>query len=227
MIKLVHCADLHLDSPFISEDAGKAALRRKELRETFSRLIDEAKSFSADIVLISGDLFDRKSVTKDTLDLALSLFSSFSRCKFVISPGNHDFYTPDSVWAKADFPENVFIFKSEELEKITFENVGEDGEKVNIYGYAFTSQNMEKSPIADFSLDESAKNDINLLCAHADIFSRATNYCPMTAEQIVRVGFDYAALGHVHNGGKVFCENNTFYAYSGSLEAQSFHDCGE
>ncbi len=227
MIKLVHCADLHLDSPFITEDARKAAARRKELRETFARMIDEAKRFSADIVLISGDLFDRKTVTKDTLDLALSLFSSFSECKFIISPGNHDFYTPDSVWAKADLPENVFVFKSEQLEKLTLENVGADHERVNIYGYAFTSQNMDHSPIDGFEVSGESKKDINILCAHADIFSRATHYCPMTAEQIVGAGFDYAALGHVHSGGKIFCEAGTWYGYSGSLEAQSFHDCGE
>ncbi|MBQ5601488.1 MAG: metallophosphoesterase [Clostridia bacterium] len=227
MIKFVHCADLHLDSSFVSENAQKASVRRKELRETFGRMIESAKDFLADIVLISGDLFDGKNITKDTTDLIVSLFASFPECKFIISPGNHDFYTPDSVWNKISFPENVFVFKSEELEKITLENVGSDREKVSIYGYAFTSQNMEKSPIRDFKVSESDKNDINILCAHADIFSRSTNYCPMTAREIVDAGFDYGALGHVHTDGKIVREKDTWYGYSGSLEGQSFHDCGE
>ncbi len=227
MIKFVHCADLHLDSSFVSENAHKASVRRKELRETFGRMIERAKSFGADIVLIPGDLFDGKNVTKDTLDLAVSLFASFSECRFIISPGNHDFYTPDSVWNKTLFPKNVFVFKSEELEKITLENVGLDMEKVNVYGYAFTSQNMENSPIRDFKVSESDKNEINILCGHADIFSRTTNYCPMTAREIVEAGFDYGALGHVHSDGKIIREKNTCYGYSGSLEGQSFHDCGE
>ncbi|MBE6607710.1 MAG: hypothetical protein E7633_04050 [Ruminococcaceae bacterium] len=227
MIKLVHCADIHLDSAFASENAQKASVRRKELRETFKRMISEAKKFGADIVLIAGDLFDGKNTSKDTTDLIVSLFASFPECKFVISPGNHDFYTPDSVWSKIAFSENVFVFKSEELEKLTFENVGEDSEKVNIYGYAFTSQNMEKSPIRDFKVGESDKNDINILCAHADIFSRTSNYCPMTADEIVESGFDYGALGHVHTDGKIVREKDTWYGYSGSLEGQSFHDCGE
>ena len=227
MIKFVHCADLHLDSSFVSENAHKASVRRKELRETFKSMIESAKHFKADIVLIAGDLFDGKNVTKDTTDLIVSLFASFPECKFMISPGNHDFYTPDSVWNKISFSENVFVFKSEELEKITLENVGTACEKVNIYGYAFTSQNMEQSPIKDFKISESDRNDINILCAHADIFSRTTNYCPMTACEIVDAGFDYGALGHVHSDGKIVREKDTWYGYSGSLEGQSFHDCGE
>ena len=228
MIKIVHTADLHLDSPFQMEDAAKATERRRELRETFARLVEDAKAFGANIVLIAGDLFDRGYVTKNTLDLAVSLFASFPECKFIISPGNHDFYSPDSVWERADLPENVHVFKSESIEKITLENVGDDNETVNVYGYAFTSQSFEYSPLpADGALCDKSTSEINILCAHADIYSKTTTYCPISTAQIGASGLDYVALGHVHNGGEVLCENGTWYAYSGSLEPQSFHDCGE
>ncbi len=227
MIKFIHAADLHLDSPFVMEDAEKAAQRRNELRATFTRLVGEAKKFGADFVLIAGDLFDRRYVTKNTLDLAVSLFASFPECRFVISPGNHDFYSSDSVWEKTDFPDNVFVFKSEKIEKLTFENVGEKNETVNIFGYAFTSQSFEYSPLSGEGDLCNESEGINILCAHADIYSRASANCPITIEQIGKSGFDYVALGHVHNGGELLRENGTWYGYSGSLEGQSFHDCGE
>ncbi len=228
MIKFVHAADLHLDSPFLMEDVHKASLRRGELRSTFSRLIDEAKKFDADFVFIAGDLFDRRYVTKNTLELAVSLFASFHECRFIITPGNHDFYSPDSVWEKMDFPSNVFIFKNEKLEKLTFEKVGKDEDTVNVFGYAFVSQSFEYSPLAgEDRICEGKENEINILCAHADIYSRTTAYCPITVEQIGRSGFDYVALGHVHNRGEILVENRTYYGYSGSLEGQSFHDLGE
>lgn len=228
MIKFIHAADLHLDSVFAMEDVQKAALRREELRATFARLIEEAKRFEADLVLIAGDLFDRRYVTKNTLDLAGSLFASFPECKFIISPGNHDFYSPDSVWEKSEMPSNVFVFSSEKLEKFTFENMGKDRETVNVFGYAFTSQSLEYSPLAaEENICRGRENEINILCAHADIYSRTTTYCPMTVEQIGRSGFDYVALGHVHNGSEILLEKNTYYGYSGSLEGQSFHDLGE
>ncbi len=228
MIKFIHAADLHLDSVFAMEDVQKAARRREELRATFARLIEEAKRFEADLVLIAGDLFDRRYVTKNTLDLAGSLFASFPECKFVISPGNHDFYSPDSVWEKSEMPSNVFVFSSEKLEKFTFEKVGKDEETVNVFGYAFTSQSFEYSPLAvEENVCRGRENEINILCAHADIYSRTTTYCPITVEQIGRSGFDYVALGHVHNRGEILLEKNTYYGYSGSLEGQSFHDLGE
>lgn len=227
MIKFVHTADLHLDSPFTVEDAQKAAKRRSELRETFSHLIDEAKSFGAHFVFIAGDLFDRRNVTKNTLDLAVSLFRSYPECKFIITPGNHDFYSPDSVWEKTEFPENVFVFKDERIERITFEDVGEDHERVNVFGYAFTSQSFEYSPLSGENELCEGLDGINILCAHADIYSKNSANCPITVEQIENSGFDYVALGHVHNGGEVCERNGVYYAYSGSLEGQSFHDLGE
>lgn len=227
MIRFIHCADLHLDSSFVMEDAAKAAKRRNELRNTFTRLINEARTFGAHFVFIAGDLFDRRYVTKNTLELLSGLFSSLPECRFVISPGNHDFYSPDSVWEKTVFPDNVYIFKSEKLETLTFENVGEDAETVKVSGYAFTSQSLEYSPLAGDSAEGLDGDSINLLCAHADIFSKNTTYCPISVEQIARSAYDYVALGHVHNGGEILCANGTFYGYSGSLEAQSFHDLGE
>ena len=227
MIKFIHCADLHLDSAFVMGDALKAAKRRNELRETFKKLIDEARTFGAHFVFIAGDLFDRRYVTKNTLELLSQLFSALPECRFVITPGNHDFYSPDSVWEKTAFPDNVYIFKSEKLETLTFEGVGEDGDKVNISGYAFTSQCLEHSPLAGEALDILGDDAVNILCAHAYIFNKNTTYCPITVDQIARSPYDYVALGHVHNGGELFCENGTYYGYSGSLEAQSFHDLGE
>ncbi len=225
MIKFVHTADLHLDSPFAMENAQKAAKRRAELRETFSRLIDEAKKFGADFVFIAGDLFDRRNVTKNTLDLAASLFASYPECRFIITPGNHDYYSPDSVWEKTDFPSNVHIFKSTSIEKITFENVGEDNETVNVFGYAFNSQSFEYSPLSGGA--NYCGDGINILCAHADIYSKTSANCPITLSQIGESGFDYVALGHVHNGTELLKVEDTYYAYSGSLEGLSFHDCGE
>lgn len=226
MIKFVHTADLHLDSPFAMENAQKAAKRRSELRDTFARLIDEAKKFGAHFVFIAGDLFDRRNVTKNTLDLAVSLFASYPECNFIITPGNHDFYSLDSVWEKTDFPSNVHIFKGTEIEKLTFENVGEDNDRVNVFGYAFNSQSFEYSPISrERSYGE--EDAINILCAHADIYSKTSANCPITTDQIGASGLDYVALGHVHNGGELCRAGDTYYAYSGSLEGLSFHDCGE
>ena len=58
-IKILHSADLHLDSPFQGLTAGKAAIRRGEQRQLLSALSALAREEKADIVLLSGDLLDR------------------------------------------------------------------------------------------------------------------------------------------------------------------------
>ena len=64
-IKILHTADLHLDSAFEALPAGKAAIRRAEQRELLSRLAELARSERADIVLLAGYLRRRRNVFRD------------------------------------------------------------------------------------------------------------------------------------------------------------------
>ena len=76
MLKIIHTADIHLDSPFSLFDAQKAQARKNELRGVFSSLIMYAKTEKADMVLIAGDLFDSEYVTKETMDIITTQFAS-------------------------------------------------------------------------------------------------------------------------------------------------------
>ena len=68
MPKILHSADIHLDSPFRSGNAGKSEVRRRELRGTFSSLMMYIKDNGVALALLAGDLFDSESVTKNTAD---------------------------------------------------------------------------------------------------------------------------------------------------------------
>lgn len=217
MAKILHIADVHLDSPFSLLDPQKSQARRNELRGTFTSAMMYAKMEKYDIVIIAGDLFDCEFVTRETMDLITSQFAANPDCKFVIAPGNHDFYSSASPYSKTKFPENVYIFTSETLTCFRFDDIG-----VDVYGYAFTGEKMEKNPLAAAVYVD--RERINILAAHADIYSKA--YCPVGVEDIVRGAYDYAALGHIHNGGDIQKSGNTYYAYSGSLEGGSFGECG-
>ena len=60
-MKLIHCADLHLDSDMTSNlTKEKAKERRTELLVTFQRMITYAKENDVHHILISGDLYDKK-----------------------------------------------------------------------------------------------------------------------------------------------------------------------
>jgi len=218
MPKIIHTADVHLDAPFSLLDVQKAQMRKNELRETFASIVLLAKTEKADIVLIAGDLFDSGFVTKETMSLLVSLFSSVPECRFVIAPGNHDYIWGRSPYRKEGFPKNVYIFDKEQLSCFSFPEIG-----VDVYGYAFTSEGYAGNPLAEKIMFDRSK--INILLAHADVGGRS-KYCPLSVSDISKSGFDYIALGHIHQGGKINTAGSTYYAYSGCPEGRSFDECG-
>ena len=81
---------------------------------------------------------------------------------------------------------------------------------------------MDKCPFSD--PPELDKDKINILCAHGDLLDTDSRYCPIRMDEIVRSGFDYIALGHVHNSDGIHRGGNMWYGYSGCLDG---HDFGE
>ena len=220
MPKFLHIADIHLDSPFSNSDAAHAAQRRNEQREVFLSAMEYAKANGIDAILIAGDLFDTKFITSKTANMLKDAFESAGDCQIFISPGNHDPFCDGSIYSSANFPKNVHIFKSENVEKISLDRLG-----VDIYGYAFESESLDHSPIA--SLTGVDREKINILVAHGDIFSSISHYAPITKNDIANSKLDYVALGHIHNTDeKIENANGTYYSYSGAIEGRSFDECG-
>ena len=89
MLKIIHGADFHLDSPFSGLSPEQAVQRREEQRELLDRLAALARDRQADLVLLAGDLLDSERVYRETA-LALSRALGAIPCPVFISPGNHD-----------------------------------------------------------------------------------------------------------------------------------------
>ncbi len=220
MVKILHCADIHLDAPFVSGDGIKADLRRNELFATFSSMMNYVKLNGVDIVLITGDLFESSNVTRDTAALLKKEFADNPLCRFVIAPGNHDPYTEESVYSKVDFPSNVYIFKSPEVSCFSFKELNTD-----VYGYAFVSDEMPVNPFKGVKPENTSR--INIMCAHGELNGSASGKCPIGIEDIRSSEFDYVAMGHIHLGSDVMKTGDTRYAYAGCLEGRDFGECGQ
>lgn len=218
-MKLLHFADCHLDSPFSGISSAEGDVRRAELRESFVSAIELAKERNVDIILISGDIFDRPFCTASTKGAVFEALAAAGR-PVVISPGNHDPYVKGCAYADRSLPENVFVFSSEELGRFDFDDLG-----VSVFGYAFTSGSYDRDPLAD-GVPLSDTN-LNILCAHSDMRSGFSKYAPMTPSEISRAGFVYAALGHVHNPPAPQRIGSCTIAYSGFLQGRSFDELGE
>ena len=92
MIKLLHAADLHLDSPFEGLGESKAAVRRTEQRQLLYRIAQLAHNEKVHLVLLAGDLLDSDSAYAETGEELVKALGGIEAPVF-ISPGNHDFYS--------------------------------------------------------------------------------------------------------------------------------------
>ena len=98
-IKILHSADLHLDSPFQGLTAGKAAIRRGEQRQLLSALGILAREEKVDIVLLAGDLLDSGNTYYETGEELARCLGQLEMPVF-ISPGNHDYYSDKCPYAR-------------------------------------------------------------------------------------------------------------------------------
>lgn len=219
-LKIFHCADLHLDSPFSGLDAKSSNAAKELLRGTFTSMMLYAKTNNFDIVLISGDLFDAGYASNKTVSIMMEEFAKAPNIKFVISPGNHDPYTEGSIYATKKFPDNVHIFDDDSIvQHVSFDDLGTD-----VYGWAFKSNSIDESLInGEFVWD---KERINLLCAHCDVLNPISKYCPVSESDIAAFGCDYNALGHVHKRTEPKRVGNSVWAYSGCPSGRGFDETG-
>ena len=217
-MRILHTGDLHLDSPFAGLDIATAERRRREIRDTFSAMIRYTRESSLDMLVISGDLFDGAFVTRETVSLLVREFSSL-RCPVIITPGNHDPMCEGSIWEKTEFSKNVYIFKSPDLEKISFDELGCD-----VYGYGFDSRYVTECPVSGGVEDT---DRINILVCHGDTASPISQYAPLPLSVLRSFGADYTALGHIHTPD---VQNEALAgvgAYCGCPEGRDFGECGE
>jgi len=218
-VRILHTADLHLDSPFEGLSAGKAAVRRREQRELFARIITLANREKVDLLLFSGDLFDSDNTfyeTGETLVASLKLLN----VPVFIAPGNHDYYSARSPYARLRFPENVTVFSQEELQSVTLPELG-----VRVYGAAFTDTRCR--PLLENFHAPREEGVKNLLCIHGEVGVATSIYNPISAEMIADSGMDYIALGHVHKASGLLKAGSTWYSQPGCPEGRGFDELGE
>lgn len=220
-MRLLHTGDLHLDSAFCACGQRDAERQREAGRELLRRVFDCAKREGCDMILISGDLFDSRVVTPESAELFCTLVEN-TNIHVVLSPGNHDYYTDNGFYAKvrASLGETFTLFCSSELQSFDFDDL-----RVRVFGYAFTSAILAESPLAQAQIPED-NGYLKIFCGHADLASPVSRYAPVTLNEILSHGYDYAALGHIHNRA-AFEDRDGRVRYCGFAEGRSFDEIGE
>ena len=218
MVKLIHAADLHLDSPFAGLSPQQAAARRQEQRELLSRLTELVRERKADALVLSGDLLDTGRAFRETAETLASQLGGVD-CPVFIAPGNHDFFHSGSPYATITWPENVHIFTAEQMEVVELPQ-----KNACFYGAAFLSAHQDNSPLSSFQAPEDGRIHIGVL--HGDVDGLGS-YGPVLRADIAACGLHYLALGHIHQYSGLQKDGKTFWAYPGCPEGRGFDELGD
>ena len=219
VLRILHAADFHLDTPFEGIPEEKALLRRREQRELLLSMAELARREHADLILLPGDLLDGEKSSFETESTLLRALGSVS-CPVVIAPGNHDFYSEKSLWARLKFPDNVFLFRKDAVQSLELEELG-----VRVFGAAYTDRSCR--PLLEGFRAERYPGTLNLLCLHAEVDARDSRYCPVSSAQLAESGIDYAAFGHIHSASGLLRAGKTWYSWPGCPEGRGFDETGD
>lgn len=216
-VKILQSGDFHLDSPLILHNNNFRRRRKVELLEAVSNIVNIGNKKEVDLLLLTGDIFDSKRVTRNTIMSFTNILGKFTGNIF-ISPGNHDPYTVGSIYDSFKFPENTHIFNG--YEKIYLEKLD-----VYVHGIGFRDYYEEKDLFNLINIEN--KNSINILVTHGEINSGENSYHPISLESIANSDLDYIAIGHRHNYSGIKMEEGTYYGYAGIPEPRGYDELGD
>ncbi|MCP5049968.1 MAG: DNA repair exonuclease, partial [bacterium] len=219
----MHTADIHLDSPLHRLEAYEGAPVeevRQASRRAFENLIDFAVGESVDFVLIAGDLFDGDWKDYNT---GLYFIRQVHRLKqadiyvFIIS-GNHD--AAGRMTRVLPYLENVGVFSHKKPETKTLDTL-----KVAIHGQSFSTSAVTDNMALAYPDPVPGYFNIGLL--HTSLNGREghENYAPCTVEDLKNRGYDYWALGHVHQSEIV--SSDPFIVFPGCIQGRHIRETGD
>ena len=194
MIKILHTADIHLDSPLESlalRDEGLRARVQTATRTAFTRIVNIAIDEDVAALMIAGDLFDGVERSARTVAFLVEQLDKLRErnIRVFYIKGNHDAENP--ITNNLTLPDNVHIFDGRGGKVQLNENIW-------IHGVSFAGRQAPESLLSKFSTP--IVGAVNIAMLHTSLAGAAGHdvYAPCSVADLVTMGFDYWALGHVH-----------------------------
>ena len=214
-LRILHTADWHVDTPFGAFSEQQREFLHREQLKLPGKIEDICRRENCDLVLLAGDVFDG-TPSADAVDAVKKALKECTVPVF-ISPGNHDYDSPESPWRTESWPENVHIFTG------GMESVAVPELNCRVYGAGYRSMDCE--PLLEgFRAEATEKYQIAVL--HGDPVTAGSPYCAITAGQVRDSGFDYLALGHIHKAG-MFRSGGTLCAWPGCPMGRGWDEAGQ
>lgn len=222
-MKFIHCADVHLDTPLqgLAQYPGAPVHEiRNATRRAFEKVIETALAEKTDFLIIAGDLYD---VGLKSFESALFFNKQMARLKdagidVYLIHGNHD--AASKLIKQLRPPANVHVFKNTEPQTFRLERLN-----VAIHGQSFATPEIVDDLAANYPA--AVPNWFNIGVLHTNLagISEHANYAPCSLETLINKGYQYWALGHVHN--RQVLSVDPYIVFPGNIQGRHGKEQGE
>ena len=218
----LHAADLHLGSPLLGlsmKDEDIARRFAEASRSAFSELVTRAIEARVAFVLIAGDVYDG-----EWRDTSIGLFFARELARLAretipvfLIRGNHD--AESVVTSAITLPGNVTSFSTKKPETKRLDEL-----RVAIHGRSFPDRVVSETWAPTYPAPVPGSFNIGLLHTSCDGRPGHEPYAPCTVQDLAARGYDYWALGHVHEYEVL--STTPHVVYPGNLQGRSVRECG-
>jgi DNA repair exonuclease SbcCD nuclease subunit len=221
-VKLVHAADIHLDSPMRGLAAYDGAPERElrgATREALRNLVDLCIGERADALLIAGDLYDG-----DWQDYGTGAFFAREAARLreagipvVLIRGNHD--AASRITRSLRLPDNVRELPVDRPGTVAFDDLG-----LAVHGQGYAKREVLEDLSAGYPRPVPGMVNVGLLHTSADGREGHAPYAPCKVGRLAEHGYDYWALGHVHQRELLHADPPILF--SGCLQGRHARETG-
>ena len=228
-MRFVHVADVHLDTSFAGRSEPVRQRLREASREAFRRAVDLAIREDVHAFLIAGDLFDSDRLSLRTERFILEQVGRLDdqRITVVYATGNHDPGSAPNGPHRLTWPAQVHVVSDATPRRVLVTDAaGEPVGYVTAVGHATAEESVDLSrgfPRPSGELPQVAL--LHTQVHHSLGADEHHAYAPSELSYLLRSGYDYWALGHVHERQGLSDDPPIWYA--GSLQGRTHAERGE
>ncbi|RAR58385.1 DNA repair exonuclease SbcCD nuclease subunit [Paraburkholderia unamae] len=221
-MKFIHAADIHLDSPLHGLSAypdAPAAQLRNATREALRLLVDRAIEEEVAFVIIAGDLYDGDWKDHNTGIYFGQQMGRLRKAGIRVFAlwGNHD--AESEMTKKLTLPDNVVVFNHRKPETHRLDEF-----KVALHGQSFKDKAVVDNLAVSYPAPVSGHYNIGVLHTALEGYAAHASYAPCTRAELNAKGYDYWALGHVHEFQQ-WTEQSTI-VFPGNLQGRHIRETG-
>lgn len=221
--RIVHAADLHLDSPLSGlprYEGAPVAEVRGATRRALENLVQLCLEERAQLLLLAGDLYDG-----DWRDYSTGLFFAAQMARLcevgtqvVWIRGNHD--AQSKITRHLSLGDHCVELSSKAPETYVHEASG-----IAVHGQGFFTAAVSEDLSANYP--EPLRGALNIGLLHTALSGRPGHaaYAPCDVRALSARGYDYWALGHVHRRELVSSE--PYIVFPGNLQGRHVRETGE